>query len=391
MNLWTWNGLKETFKTASRGSTPFKAQIVTYTDVVGYGMYIEIKSNKNLDDYIGHMVHNTPTHKGTTPADLEGFFWCLQLFKLSDENDKSYSYALSDLTFGKSEKFKIYERPRPNKAKVSYGIGALMNANADTLSLYTDGETPTQNVNYLNNMKDSETNIFYTGDNNDGVSREDFVEFLKSSFERHSPKLQTRPSFEKNGDGALRWYINPIPDFKKVQSYDYMLDEYEVEEIVDQTAVMPYVAVREWAYWKYIDPSNPNNVTEDKSKVSMSTTYIDESGNYNSLYIRETVPGNIYGFPLFFGDTSSGTIDAVGGVPKIGSVKITQLPKENPEFTDYSGAISKWATFSKQKSYKIYRALDINQVVFYKGKSYVVSEVDYINEVSVIGGTTGII
>jgi hypothetical protein len=35
--------------------------------------------------------------------------------------------------------------------------------------------------------------------------------------------------------------------------------------------------------------------------------------------------------------------------------------------------------------------LDINQHVFYKNSAFVVSEVDYINEISVIGTTTGVI
>ncbi len=87
MNLWTWDGIQQNFMVAGKTVTPFKAQITTYTDVLGYGMYIEIRSNKNLDDYVGSLVHNVPTHQGTTPADLSGFFWCLQLTKLSEEGE----------------------------------------------------------------------------------------------------------------------------------------------------------------------------------------------------------------------------------------------------------------------------------------------------------------
>lgn len=389
LNLWTWDGAKERFKKASRHSVPFKAQVTAYTDIIGYGMYMEIKSNKNLDDHLGYLVHNTPDHEGTTPADLTGFFWCLQLTKLADEGDKSFKYALIDLTFGKSSDFKVYEPAA--QANKSQGIHALMNANPDTFGLFMDGQTSIVGVNYLNNMEDSKTNLFYSGDDNGGVGRDEVINFFKSSFERHSPRLQRNPSFLTNGGNKLSWYVNPIPDFKKVQSYDYMLDEFEVEEIVDQNAVLPYTVVREWSYWTWTNPNNSNEITEDKSKVSLQTSYFDEDGNYKSLYIRTSPPQDIYGFPAFFGDDSSGNVRAVGTPPVMGATKFVQLPKGATKFNDYSDALRKWRQFAPQKSYKIYRALDINQHVFYKNRSYIITEVDYINEISVIGGTTGII
>lgn len=390
MNLWTWDGAKEHFKKVNTHCVPFKAQITAYTDVIGYGMYIEIKANKNLDDHIGYIVHNVPDHKGTTPADLTGFFWALQLNKISRENDKSYNYALIDLTFGNSSDFKIYEPPFTS-GNTSRAAHALMNANPDAFGLFMDGQTTSANINYFNNIEDSKHNVFYTGDNDNGVGRDEMIDFFRSSFERHSPKLQEKPSFTTNGGNKLSWYVNPIPDFKKVQSYDYMLDEFEVEEIIDQQAVLPYTIVREWSYWRYTNPNNPNDITEDRSKVSISTSYIDVDGNYKNLYIRQAPHQDIFGYPAFFGDNDAGLVRAIGTMPVMGATKFNQLPKENTTFNNYQATLLKWQKFQKQKSYKIYRALDLNQIVFYKGASYIITEVDYINEVSVIGGTVGII
>lgn len=391
LNLWTWDGAKEHLRKANKHCVPFKAQVTAYTDVIGYGMYMEIKSNKNLDEHLGYIVHNTPDHKGNTPADLTGYFWALQLYKLANENDNSYKYALFDLTFGKSSEFKIYEMPFETNTKHSRSAHALMNANPDTFGLFMDGQTATNGVNYFNNFEDSKNNLFYSGDDDNGVGRDEMINFLKSSFERHSPKLQQGPTFRTNGGNELSWYINPIPDFKKVQSYDYMLDEFEVEEIVDQQAVLPYTIIREWSYWKYANPNNPNDVTEDKNKVSSNTSYIDVDGNINTLYIRSHSHQDVFGNPAFFGDDASGKTVALGKMPVMGATKFNQLPKGVNSFSDYTSTLIKWQSFQKQKSYKIYRALDINQIVFYKGKSYIVTEVDYINEISVIGGTTGII
>lgn len=391
LNLWTWDGAKEHLRKANKHCVPFKAQVTAYTDVIGYGVYMEIKANKNLDEHLGYIVHNTPDHKGTTPSDLTGYFWALQLYKLSNENDNSYKYALVDLTFGKSSDFKIYEPPFKPNTKNSQSAHSLMNANPDTFGLFIDGQNAETGVNYFNNFEDSKNNLFYSGDDDNGVGREEMINFLKSSFERHAPKLQQEPTFITNGGNNLSWYINPIPDFKKVQSYDYMLDEFEVEEIVDQQTVLPYSIIREWAYWRYTNPNNPNDVTEDKSRVSINTTYIDVEGNLNTLYIRSSPHQDLFGYPAFFGDDANGKVRAIGKMPVMGATKFNQLPKENTSFTDYRNTLIKWQAFQKQKSYKIYRALDINQIVFYKGKSYIVTEVDYINEISVIGGTTGII
>ena len=109
MTLWTWDGIQQNMRVAGPTVTPFKAQITTYTDILGYGMYIEFKSNTNLDKYVGKLIHNTPDHVGTTPADLTGFFWCLQLGKIAKENDKSYTYCLFDLTFGNSKDWSLHE------------------------------------------------------------------------------------------------------------------------------------------------------------------------------------------------------------------------------------------------------------------------------------------
>lgn len=386
MNLWTWNGTKSSFKIAGGKTMPFKAQITAYTDVIGYGMYIEIRANKNLDEYLGGLVHNVPTHVGTTPADLEGFFWCLQLNKLSDEGDKSYKYSLTDLTFGNSDDFSLRESPISKTSKTSPFIRALQNANPQAANNFLDGENPTANTQYLNFVNDSTGNIFFRGENLDGIGREEMINYFKSTFERHSPKLLQEPQF-RNSFTTASWYLKPIPEFKKVQSYDYMFDEYEIEEIVDNNTPLPVTAVRQWAYWFYSDGR------EDKSRISINTQYIDVNGKQNNFYIREAAPQEAYGFPVFFAAPNSdgtGTVTGYGAPARLGAMQILQV-EGNQGFIDYSSALSKYDAFAKQKSYKIYRALDINQTVFYKGKSFNVSEVDYINEVSVIGGTTGVI
>lgn len=390
LNLWTWDGAKEHLRRAGGNSVPFKAQVTAYTDILGYGMYMEIKANKNLDDYLGLIVHNTPDHIGTTPADLTGFFWALQLTKLSEEGDKAFRYALIDLTFGNSSNFALHEVATDSSNR-SPAARALMNANPDSFGLFMDGQPPVANTNYFNNITDSKMNVFYTGEDNNGSTREDMIDFFRSSFERHSPKLQTEPNFASDRFNRFSWYQNPIPDFKKIQSYDYMLDEFEVEEIIDQNSVLPYTIIREWSYWRFTNPSNPNDVREDKSKVSMQTSYIDVNGNYQSLYIREAAQQEVYGYVAFAADEAGVGVVAKGTMPKMGATKFIQLPAGASTFNNYQNTLNKWATFAKQKSYKVYRALDVNQHVFYNGQAYIVSEVDYINEISVIGGTVGII
>lgn len=386
MNLWTWDGTKSTFKIAGGKTMPFKAQVTTYTDVIGYGMYIEIKANKNLDDYVGALVHNVPTHVGTTPADLTGFFWCLQLGKLANQGDKSYHYSLTDLTFGSDDNFSLREAPKSKSNSASPFIRALQNANPQVANNFLDGDNPVANTQYLNFVDDSKGNIFYKGENLDGIGRDEMVTYLKSTFERHSPQLLQEPQF-RDSFNTKSWYLKPIPDFKKVQSYDYMLDEYEIEEIVDNFTPLPVTAVRQWAYWFYSDGR------EDKSRISMNTQYIDEDGNYQNIYIKETLPQEAYGFPVFFAPANSdgtGTITGRNKPARLGSMRIMQI-EGNQGFLNYSNALSRFDAFARQKSYKVYRAIDVNQIAFYKDKGFIVSEVDYINEISVIGGTTGVI
>ena len=178
MNLWTWDGTKSTFKIAGGKTMPFKAQVIAYTDIIGYGMYIEIKSNKNLDDYVGALVHNVPTHIATTPADLTGFFWCLQLGKLSDRGDRSYHYSLTDLTFGADNDFKLREAPKSKSSNTSPFIRALQNANPQVANNFLDGDNPTADTQYLNYVDDSKGNIFYKGENLDGIGRDEMVWLL---------------------------------------------------------------------------------------------------------------------------------------------------------------------------------------------------------------------
>lgn len=388
MNLWTWDGSRESYKVAGGLTMPFKAQITTYTDVIGFGMYIEFKSNKNLDKYVGALVHNTPTHKGTTPADLNGFFWCLQLNKLSDANDRSYNYSLTDLTWGSSEDWSLREAAKSATGSKSPFISSLTNANPSVTGLFIDGQGTADNRQNLQNIDDSKTNIFYTGDNIEGVSREKVVDYLQSMNERHAPTLNTAPTWQRHSSSPKSWYLKPLQNWKKLQSYDYMLDEFEVEEIVDNNAPMPTTGIRQWAYWKYSDGR------EDKTKVSIYTQYIDERNNLNSNYIKQALPQEVFGYPLFFkaaNSDGSGTVEGRLLPPKVGATKFIQLEPDATEFYNFNEALSKMSAFSAQKSYKIYRALDINQHVFYKGSAFVVSEVDYINEISVIGSTTGVI
>lgn len=390
MELYTWDGVQSHLRKGGPTVTNFNAKITAYTDIIGYGMYIEITASKDLDEYVGYLVHNTPDHVGTSPADLTGFFWVLKLNKIAEDGDKRYRYSLTDLTWGQSDKWKLYEPPLTGNS--SRFIHALMNANPDSTNLFIDGETTRANTQYLNRIDDSKTNIFYSGENDDGVERGEVVTWLKSMRERATPKLQQKPSFTTGGGNGYQWYVNPFPDFKKVQSYDYMLDEWEVEEIVDQNTEPPYTAVRQWAYWQYKDPNNPNNITEDKTKVSIYTQYIDDLGNINSYYIRQAPHQDVYGYPIFFGtDPNTNAPAGIGRPPKAGSTRFMQLQAGQSAFYDFSGSLATLSAFSKSKSYKIYRALDINQYVFYKNQPYIVSEVDYINEVSVIGGTTGVI
>lgn len=384
MNLWTWDGIQQNFMTAGKTVTPFKAQVVTYTDVLGYGMYIEIKSNKNLDDYVGNLVHNVPTHQGTTPADLNGFFWCLQLIKLSEEGDRSYKYGLVDLTLGNSKDWSLHEEAL-GTTNQSAAIRALQNANPDVTNLFLDGDNPATNVQYFESINDSKSNIFYSGIGNEGsVSRDDFITWLKSSNERHYPDLIQRPKFSSGAINNLRWYLKPIPKFRSQQSYDYMLDEYEIEEIVDQNAVLPYTAVRQWAYQRLTYPGT-NTKVENKNIVSMYTQYVDKDGKIESLFQDNVAPQEVYGYPVWF------TKDNRGMPPKGGSIKFMQLDIDQNTYPDMTSVLRRGDNYAVQKSFKVYRALDINQNVFYKGAAFKVSEVDYINEISVIGGTTGII
>lgn len=384
MNLWTWDGIQQNFMTAGKTVTPFKAQIVTYRDVLGYGMYIEIKANKNLDDYVGNLVHNVPTHQGTTPADLNGFFWCLQLFKLSEEGDRSYKYGLVDLTLGNSKDWSLHEEAL-GTTNQSAAIRALQNANPDVTNLFLDGDNPATNVQYFESIDDSKSNIFYSGLGNEGsVSRDDFITWLKSSNERHYPDLIQRPKFSSGAINNLRWYLKPIPKFRSRQSYDYMLDEYEIEEIVDQNAVLPYTAVRQWAYQRLVYPDT-NTKVENKNLVSMYTQYVDKDGKIESLYQTKVAPQEVFGYPVWF------TKDNRGMPPKGGSIKFMQLDVDQNTYPDMTSVLRRGDTYGVQKSFKVYRALDINQNVFYKEAAFKVSEVDYINEISVIGGTTGII
>lgn len=388
MKLWTWDGTRESYKISGGKTTPFKAQITAYTDVIGFGMYIEFRSNKNLDDYIGCLVHNTPTHKGTTPADLEGFFWCLQLNKLSDIGDNSYLYSLTDLTWGSSDSWSLRESPKSAMGAKSPFISSLTNANPSVTGLFIDGQGAGDNAQNLQNIDDSKTNIFYTGDDLDGVSREKVVDYLQSMNERHSPTLNSAPGFQKHSSSVKSWYLKPLQSWKKQQSYDYMLDEYEVEEIVDNNAPIPITGIRQWAYWRYPDGR------EDKTKASLYTQYIDEANNFRANYIKQALPQEVFGYPLFFAAANSdGTGTVEGRLPpaKIGSTKFIQLEPEATTYYNFQSALSKMSSFSVQKSFKIYRALDINQHVFYKNSAFVVSEVDYINEISVIGTTTGVI
>nr|DAK55875.1 MAG TPA: hypothetical protein [Caudoviricetes sp.] len=384
MTLWTWDGIQQNFKVAGETVTPFKAQITAYTDILGYGMYIEFKSNTNLDKYVGNLVHNTPDHVGTTPADLNGFFWCLQLAKIAKENDKSYTYCLFDLTFGNSKDWSLHEEALGNRS-ASPAIRALMNANPDVTNLFLDGENPVDGTQYFESLNDSKTNVFYSGIGNDGdVKRDDFITWLKSSNERHSPKLLQNPTFSSAGINNLRWYLKPIPVFRNQQSYDYMLDEYEVEEIVDQNAVLPYTAVRQWAYQRLVYPGT-NQKAENKNIVSMYTQYITKDGKIESLLQDGVAPQEVYGYPVFF------TKDKRGMPPKGGAIKFIQLDVDQDVYVDMTTTLRRGDMYSVQRSFKIYRALDINQNVFYKGAAFKVSEVDYINEISVIGGTTGVI
>lgn len=384
MNLWTWDGIQQNFMVAGKTVTPFKAQITTYTDILGYGMYIEIRANKNLDEYVGNLVHNVPTHQGTTPADLNGFFWCLQLTKLSEEGDRSYKYGLVDLTLGNSKDWSLHEEAKGNRTE-SPAMRAIMNANPDVTNMFLDGEAPVSNTQYFESVDDSKTNVFYSGLGNDGAaSRDDFITWLKSSNERHFPKLIQKPAFSSAGVNNLRWYLKPLLQFRSQQSYDYMLDEYEIEEIVDQNAVLPYTAVRQWSYQRLVYPGT-NTKVENKNLVSIYTQYVTKDGDIESLYTTEVAPQEVYGYPVFF------TGDKRGMPPKGGSIKFMQLDIDQTTYPDMTSVLRRGDTFAVQKSFKVYRALDINQNVFYKGAAFKVSEVDYINEISVIGGTTGII
>ena len=384
MTLWTWDGIQQNMRVAGPTVTPFKAQITAYTDILGYGMYIEFKSNTNLDKYVGKLIHNTPDHVGTTPADLTGFFWCLQLGKIAKENDKSYTYCLFDLTFGNSKDWSLHEEAI-GTTKQSAAIRALQNANPDVTNLFIDGQNPATDTQYFESINDSQTNVFYSGIGNDGdVKRDDFITWLKSSNERHSPRLMQQATFSSGAINNLRWYLKPIPVFRNLQSYDYMLDEFEVEEIVDQNAVLPYTAIRQWSYQKLVYPGTTQKV-ENKNLVSMYTQYITKDDKIESLYQTEVAPQEVFGYPVFF------TKDSRGMPPKGGAIKFMQLDVDQTTYPDMQATLRRGDNYGVQKSFKIYRALDINQNVFYKGAAFKVSEVDYINEISVIGGTTGII
>ncbi|ALA06996.1 hypothetical protein AXI71_gp42 [Lactococcus phage GE1] len=394
LTLWTWDGTRQRYMIPSSRSKRFKANIVKYTDTIGYGMQMEITTRTNLDEFVGGLVHNVPDHENMSPRDLTGFWWCLQLFKIKDSDEKINRYMLVDLTFGKSNNFKYIESRRAKTATQSPFARALTNANPDKLGLFVDGQAITPNVNYLRFYRDSKTNLLYQGsDNTDGLKREDLINFFIRSGERHSPRMQREPSFGTSQDNVFDWYLEPVPEFRTGQNFDTMLDEYELEEIVDQQEALPYTAVRQWnyrAYWVQKANGQPGDyiLMEDKTKVDVFTQYIAEDNTIERSSYRGVDPQEIFGLPMFIdGFPDRSTLKP----PRIGGVKFVQQDSDIEQYEDFTSMLQSQLALSRDKNYKVNRVLDVNQRVSVNYRSYIVTEVDYINEISVIGKVTGII
>lgn len=398
LTLWTWDGIKQNYMSITRTVKPFKADVLKYTDSIGYGMYMEISTNMDLDFNDGGLVHNVPDHKNNELKDLTGFFWCMQMFKIANKDDKRHHYALVDLTFGRGDSFKFKESPRKKKTTRSPFMFALQNANSDTMSLFIDGLKPGENVQYLPRIDDSKTNVLWkSGDGSEFINRDEFISELQRLSLRHFTDTNASKRWGSNLFNPLSWYLTPLPLFRMEQQFDVMLDDFELEELADVIETPQCTAIRQFSYgsWVFTDSTGKTNILKNDQRLSFYTQYIDIYGKIQDAYVPEVFPQEMYGMPIFFTSPSQND-DATGTLPppKTGSVKFIEVDYEDVAelgFYDFSSQLSSSAAIDGSKSYKVNRILDVNQSVAVNYKRYNVSEVDYINEVSVIGRLTGVI
>lgn len=393
--LWTWDGIRQHYKVLSDTVVPFKAEIVKYTDTIGYGMYMEIATNIDLDFNDGGLVHNVPDHVNNEMWDISGWFWCMQMRKLQDRDDKRHYYSLTDLTFGNSSDFAVIEGGRGKTTKYSTFIRALQNANPDVAGLFIDGATSVDDTQYLDKIDDSKTPIMWTSGDTKGKGRDELIDTLKRLGERHAPRLTREPSYGRSNESNFDWFLKPIPDFRKRYDYQAMIDEFELEEIADQIITPQYTAIRQYAFksWAFTDSTGKTNIMKDPNYLTFYTQYLDINGNVQTSLIHDMAFQEMVGMPLFYAEDSSGNVKARLLPPKRGAIKYIELNYEIQAEIGFQD-LSNQLLLSKNdglKSYKVYRILDVNQKAVVNYKQYNVMEVDYIEETSVIGRVTGVI